>query len=41
MLGAFQAMTIDVTADQTGPSLFHCHMQSHMDWGFMALFDCA
>ena len=21
-------------------SLFHCHMQLHMDYGFMALFDC-
>jgi hypothetical protein len=23
-----------------GLSLFHCHMQTHMDYGFMALFDC-
>jgi FtsP/CotA-like multicopper oxidase with cupredoxin domain len=40
MLGAFQEMTIDFTADQPGLSLFHCHMQDHMDHGFMALFDC-
>jgi FtsP/CotA-like multicopper oxidase with cupredoxin domain len=41
MLGAFQEMTVDFTADQPGLSLFHCHMQPHMDYGFMALFDCA
>ncbi len=29
---------IDFTADNPGPSLFHCHMQSHMDFGFMMLF---
>ncbi|MGH7033498.1 MAG: multicopper oxidase family protein, partial [Stellaceae bacterium] len=40
MLGSFQAMTVDFTADQPGLSLFHCHMQQHMDFGFMALFDC-
>lgn len=40
MLGSFQEMTIDFTADQPGLSLFHCHMQPHMDFGFMALFDC-
>jgi FtsP/CotA-like multicopper oxidase with cupredoxin domain len=41
MLGSFQEMTVDFTADQPGRSLFHCHMQHHMDFGFMALFDCA
>jgi FtsP/CotA-like multicopper oxidase with cupredoxin domain len=41
MLGGYQSMEIDVTADQRGLSLFHCHMQLHMDFGFMALFDCA
>ncbi len=40
MIGAFQEMAIDFTADQPGLSLFHCHMQHHMDFGFMALFDC-
>jgi FtsP/CotA-like multicopper oxidase with cupredoxin domain len=40
MLGSFQEMTVDFTADQPGRSLFHCHMQHHMDFGFMALFDC-
>jgi FtsP/CotA-like multicopper oxidase with cupredoxin domain len=41
MIGRFQEMAVDFTADQLGLSLFHCHMQSHMDWGFMALLDCA
>jgi FtsP/CotA-like multicopper oxidase with cupredoxin domain len=37
MIGGFQEMTIDFTA-RPGPALFHCHMQQHMDAGFMALF---
>jgi FtsP/CotA-like multicopper oxidase with cupredoxin domain len=41
MLGGYQTMEVDFTADQIGLSLFHCHMQLHMDYGFMALFDCA
>ena len=41
MLGGYQTMELDFTADQLGLSLFHCHMQLHMDFGFMALFDCA
>lgn len=28
---------VDVTANSPGPSLFHCHQQFHMDFGFMAL----
>ena len=40
MIGAFQEMSVDFTADKPGLSLFHCHMQNHMDFGFMALFDC-
>jgi FtsP/CotA-like multicopper oxidase with cupredoxin domain len=39
MLGGFQEMDIDFTADNPGLTLFHCHMQLHMDFGFMALFD--
>ena len=37
MLGGYQAMDIDFVADQPGLSLFHCHQQLHMDYGFMAL----
>ncbi len=40
MLGGYQEMEVDFTADASGLSLFHCHMQLHMDYGFMALFDC-
>lgn len=28
-------------ADNPGRTLFHCHQQLHMDFGFMALFDYA
>ena len=28
---------VDFTADQPGPTLFHCHIQHHMDYGFKAL----
>jgi FtsP/CotA-like multicopper oxidase with cupredoxin domain len=28
---------IDFVADNPGPSLFHCHMQDHQDFGFMGL----
>ncbi|MGO9985966.1 MAG: multicopper oxidase domain-containing protein [Rhodomicrobium sp.] len=27
-------------AASPGLSLFHCHQQLHMDFGFMALFNC-
>ena len=37
----FQITEIDFTADQPGLTLLHCHMQSHMDFGFMALFETA
>lgn len=40
MLGGYQTMELDFTADQRGLSLFHCHSQLHMDFGFMALFEC-
>jgi FtsP/CotA-like multicopper oxidase with cupredoxin domain len=30
--------SVDFTADQPGLSLFHCHIQQHMDYGFKALF---
>jgi FtsP/CotA-like multicopper oxidase with cupredoxin domain len=30
--------TVEFTADQPGLSLFHCHIQQHMDYGFKALF---
>jgi FtsP/CotA-like multicopper oxidase with cupredoxin domain len=39
MLGGYQEMEIDFTANNPGRTLFHCHQQLHMDFGFMALFD--
>ncbi|MGE2815174.1 multicopper oxidase family protein [Mycobacterium heidelbergense] len=37
MIGGYQAIDIDFTANQPGLSLLHCHQQLHMDFGFMAL----
>ena len=39
MLGGYQDAEIDFVADNPGLSLFHCHQQLHMDYGFMTLFD--
>jgi len=38
MLGGFQELAFDFVADNPGLTLFHCHQQLHMDFGFMALF---
>jgi FtsP/CotA-like multicopper oxidase with cupredoxin domain len=40
MLGGYQEADVDFVADNPGRTLFHCHQQLHMDFGFMALFDC-
>jgi len=32
---------VDLVADNPGPSLFHCHMQLHMDFGFMTMLQYA
>jgi FtsP/CotA-like multicopper oxidase with cupredoxin domain len=39
MLGGYQEAEVDFLADNPGRTLFHCHQQLHMDFGFMALFD--
>jgi len=39
MLGGYQEVSIDFVADNPGLTLFHCHQQLHMDFGFMSLFD--
>jgi FtsP/CotA-like multicopper oxidase with cupredoxin domain len=39
MLGGYQELEVDFVADNPGKTLFHCHQQLHMDFGFMALFD--
>jgi FtsP/CotA-like multicopper oxidase with cupredoxin domain len=41
MLGGFQELAVDFVADNPGLTLFHCHQQLHMDFGFMALFKYA
>jgi FtsP/CotA-like multicopper oxidase with cupredoxin domain len=38
MLGGFQELELEFVADNPGLTLFHCHQQLHMDFGFMALF---
>ena len=35
---AFGRAVVDLIADQPGLTLFHCHIQQHMDFGFRALF---
>ena len=39
MLGGYQEAAVDFVADNPGLSLFHCHQQLHMDYGFMTLLD--
>jgi FtsP/CotA-like multicopper oxidase with cupredoxin domain len=39
MLGGFQELEVDFVADNPGRTLFHCHQQLHMDFGFMGLFE--
>jgi FtsP/CotA-like multicopper oxidase with cupredoxin domain len=34
----FGRASVDFTANQPGLTLFHCHIQQHMDYGFKALF---
>ncbi len=38
MLGGYQEAEVDFIADNPGLTLFHCHQQLHMDYGFMTLF---
>jgi len=33
-----QTVEVDFTADNPGDTLWHCHQQLHMDYGFMQLF---
>ena len=41
MVDGYQEVEIDFVANNPGPTLFHCHQQLHMDFGFMSLFDYA
>ena len=39
MVDGYEEVEIDLTADNPGLTLFPCHQQLHMDYGFMSLFD--
>ncbi|HET9366229.1 MAG TPA: multicopper oxidase domain-containing protein [Candidatus Angelobacter sp.] len=39
MLDGYQEASVDFVANNPGLTLFHCHQQLHMDFGFMTLFD--
>jgi FtsP/CotA-like multicopper oxidase with cupredoxin domain len=41
MVGGYQEVEVQFLADNPGLTLFHCHQQLHMDFGFMTLFDYA
>jgi FtsP/CotA-like multicopper oxidase with cupredoxin domain len=41
MVGGYQEVSVDFVANNPGLTLFHCHQQLHMDFGFMTLFDYA
>jgi FtsP/CotA-like multicopper oxidase with cupredoxin domain len=34
---AMKQVEVDFTANNPGPTLFHCHQQLHMDYGFMTM----
>lgn len=39
LVKGFRKIEADVTPAMDGLTLFHCHQQLHMDYGFMTLFD--
>ena len=39
MVGGYQEVEVDFHANNPGLTLFHCHQQLHMDFGFMSLFE--
>ncbi len=41
LVDAGTQVEVEFTADDPGPTLFHCHQQNHMDAGFMMLFQYA
>jgi FtsP/CotA-like multicopper oxidase with cupredoxin domain len=38
LVDANTQLDVEFTANDPGPTLFHCHQQNHMDAGFMMLF---
>jgi FtsP/CotA-like multicopper oxidase with cupredoxin domain len=41
VIPARKQVEVDFTADNPGPTLFHCHQQLHMDFGFMTMIQYA
>jgi FtsP/CotA-like multicopper oxidase with cupredoxin domain len=39
VVGAMSRMEVNLDATNPGPTLFHCHQQMHMDYGFMAMIE--
>ena len=39
MVGAKSQVETEFVANNPGPTLFHCHNQMHMDFGFMTMFE--
>jgi FtsP/CotA-like multicopper oxidase with cupredoxin domain len=37
----YRKIEVDFVPQQEGLTLFHCHQQFHMDYGFKTLFDVA
>ena len=37
MVGARAQVQVELVANHPGPTLFHCHNQMHMDFGFMTM----
>ena len=39
LVKGYRKIEVDVTPEQEGLTLFHCHQQLHMDYGFKTLFN--
>lgn len=39
VVGAKSVVEVDLVANNPGSTLFHCHQQMHMDYGFMAMME--
>jgi len=39
LVKGYRKIEVDFTPEQTGLTLFHCHQQLHMDYGFKTVFN--
>jgi FtsP/CotA-like multicopper oxidase with cupredoxin domain len=39
VVNGFGRVEVDLVANNPGLTLFHCHQQRHMDYGFMTLIE--